>query len=749
MKDLKSTFIGILKALYRPVVIPFFLLILFLLLNQFIVIDNLFKEKVGLELEAHHNKLDDLFFDIEEKLKQVIEPFFKSQYALLKESNDSGETPFSEPFISELKNKIVKLDLEGLSLKADDVNIYRIDPSGVIYETDRPVDMGLDLSQFDYVWKDLLVLPPGQAVFTSFDYEKQTDQMRFYAYLKLPDQHLFELGINLSALDTVILDYTHEMLKSFDGNLAVYHLYNREETHLLAGSPLTEKQDRFLRQSTQEDRVLFRYHGLFNKTVYYSWNHGQLQYGLVITIFEIYGIIILSIFLFTLFLIYFNYSRAKGIIMKLSDKLIKPILVLENKMKDFNVKTSEVDMGQCESQISEIVSMHNSFVKMSDDILASYEEMASMNEELEASYSENEELIEKIERLLETPQTFYSTHDSQEMLCQLFKVMLPMLNKTDFGLVSVIRDQQLHFIESSGIDLETINSMTIPATKHLNMDKILFKTYEEGEFHEKLAPSEQTADMEKMTLSIAQSLIIPVTSKNKFYGYIAFYNLKDSPDKLTYEDYRIAEFYSHYLKAFLMIRELSELEQDIQKETIFSVIKLLEQHDQYTKGHSENVAKLASEFAAFLELPEKTVQDIYWAGLIHDMGKILIPHTILNKPAKLTEGEFEEIKKHPVYAFDVFKDSQNLQNIAYYVKYHHEKYNGTGYPEGLNGDQIPYESRILCIADSWDAMRANRVYKKSLNAQDALNEFIRNKGVQFDPALVDQWVAFIKHHSDE
>ena len=748
MKDLKSTFISILKALYKPVVIPFFLLVLFLLLNQFLVIDSLFKEKVSLELEVYRRQLNDSFTSIEGQLKHIIEPFFADQFAMLQEPNPI-ESPFSTQIIDQLKSEIVNLDLEGLELGPDDVNYYRIDSSGVVFETDHSLDLGLDLSRFDYFWKDLKALPEGQAVFNSFDYEKYSNQMRFYAYLKLPDQSIFEVGINLSALDSMILDYSHEMLQSFDGKMVVYHLYNREESHLLTGSLLNEQQDRFLKQSAQEDKAIFKYHSLFFKTIYYSWDHQQLQYSLVITVFEIYAIIILSIFFFTLFLVHYNYFRAKWSILKLSDKLIKPILMLENKMKDFNVKTSEVDIGQFDSQISEIQSMHNSFVKMSDNILASYEEMASMNEELEASYSENEALIEKIERLLETPQTFYSTHDSQEMLCQLFKVMLPMLNRTDFGMVSVIRDHQLHFIESSGIDLDTINSMKIPASKHLDMEKIVFKSYGEGEFYEKLAPKKQTDDMRKMTLSISQGLIIPIASKTQFYGHIAFYNLKDSPNKLTYEDYRIAEFYSHYLKAFLMIRELSELEQEIQKETIFSIIRLLEQHDPYTKGHSENVAKLASEFAVFLELSEKTVQDIYWAGLIHDMGKILIPHTILNKPAKLTEAEFEEIKKHPAYAYDVFKDSQNLKEIAYYVKYHHEKYNGKGYPERLQGDQIPYESRILCIADSWDAMRANRVYKNSLTIEDALNELIKNKAIQFDPILVDQWVAFTKHHSDE
>lgn len=748
MKDLKTTFISILKALYRPVVIPFFLLILFLLANQFFVIDSLFKEKIVLKCEAYQRELEEAFLEVENKLKSTLADLFVDEYQSFEAGNGENKSIFSGSFVKRLKQQMSQLDLAAVDIQQEDVNYYLMDPSGVIYDTDLPLDMGFDLSKVDYLWGDLQVLESGQMFFTNFDYEKQSNKIRFYGYLKLPNSHIFEIGIDLDGLKEFVEQSADAFLKSFDGKLLSYTLYNKDESHLLAGTDLSEKQILFLQESLEDREVIFKY-GLLKKTIYFSWENQQLRYGLIFSVFEIYTLFIILIFFFTIFLIHFNYFRSKKIILKLTDKLAKPIVVLENKMKAFNVKTSEADLGQCESEISEVVSIHNSFLKMSDNILASYEEMASMNEELEASYSENEELIEKIEGLLDTPQTFYSTHDSEEMLCQLFKVMLPMLHRTDFGLVSVIRENRLHFIESTGIELDTINSMIIPASKHLNMKKIVFQTYDEGEFHEKLGPKCQNEKVNRLSKSIAQSLIVPISSKNKFYGFIAFYNLKNSPNKLTYEDFRIAEFYSHYLKAFLLIRELSDLEQNIQKETIFSIIRLLEQHDPYTKGHSENVAKLASEFSAFMELPEKKVQDIYWAGLIHDMGKILIPHTILNKPAKLTIEEFEEIKKHPDFAYDVFKDSHNLKDIAYYVKYHHEKYDGRGYPEGLKGEAIPFESRILAIADSWDAMRAQRVYKKGVSKEESLKEMRKNKGIQFDPQLVDRWLEFLKYHSDE
>ena len=749
MKDLKSTFISILKALYRPIAVPFFILILFLLVNQFIVIDSLFKEKVMLELDAYQREMKDAFLEIENRLTTTLESLFVKEYESFKIAKHKITTPFSEQFISELRYKVIGLDLETMDIQSEDVNYYRIDEEGIVYDTDLPLDRGFDLSKLDYLWRELQDLEPGEFFFTPFDYEKQSNNIRFYGYIKMPDNTIFEVGINLNGINDIIQKSNELLMNLLGGKLISYKLYSDDVSHFLADNELTEKQNSLLQETLNQDKVIFKYHTLFQKTIYASWENQSLRYSLIFSVFEIYAVIILLIFLFTLFLIHFNYFRSKKIIIKLTKKLVHPILEMEDKMKKFNVKNSELDLGQCESEISEVASIHKSFVKMSDDVQASYEEMASMNEELEAAYSENEELIEKIENLLDAPQTFYASHDSEEMLCQLFKVMTPMLHQTDFGMVSVIKDDSLHFIESTGIDLETINSMEIQAWKLLDMKKIVFQTYDEGEFHKKLDPKSQNDEVMQFSKSISQALIIPIESKNKFYGFITFYNLKNSSNKLTYEDFRIAEFYSHYLKAFLLIRELSELEKDIQKETIFSVIRLLEHHDPYTKGHSENVAKLASEFAAYLKLPEKKVQDIYWAGLIHDMGKILIPHTILNKPGKLTLEEFDEIKKHTVYAYEIFKDSHTLKDIAYFVKYHHEKYNGYGYPEGLKGEAIPFESRILCVADSWDAMRAKRVYKKGLDKEVALNEMLKNKGGQFDPQLVDKWLEYMKYHSDD
>ena len=138
-----------------------------------------------------------------------------------------------------------------------------------------------------------------------------------------------------------------------------------------------------------------------------------------------------------------------------------------------------------------------------------------------------------------------------------------------------------------------------------------------------------------------------------------------------------------------------------------------------------------------MELKKSDINNVYWAGMVHDIGKTLIPEHILNKDGKLSEEEYEEIKLHPVWGYQTLSNSSKLKNIADYVLYHHEKWDGNGYPEGLAGKDIPLISRILSIADAWDAMRSDRSYREALSKEEAINELKKNKSIQFDRRIVN------------
>lgn len=165
--------------------------------------------------------------------------------------------------------------------------------------------------------------------------------------------------------------------------------------------------------------------------------------------------------------------------------------------------------------------------------------------------------------------------------------------------------------------------------------------------------------------------------------------------------------------------------------------------DEYTKQHSENVAGLMVELAEFMKLPREAVTISYLAGIVHDVGKIGVPERILNKPGRLTNMEYESVKRHAIKGADILSDIDGFEAIASIVRHHHERYDGTGYPTGLAGDYIPLYSRMLSVCDAYDAMTTERCYRAPYSAEQAIHEINRCAGTQFDPEISRAFVGLI------
>lgn len=166
--------------------------------------------------------------------------------------------------------------------------------------------------------------------------------------------------------------------------------------------------------------------------------------------------------------------------------------------------------------------------------------------------------------------------------------------------------------------------------------------------------------------------------------------------------------------------------------------------DNYTKIHSENVAYYASMLSSALGFPEDEVDRINKGALLHDIGKIFIPNPILTKSTFLTDLEFEIIKRHPVTGADLLLNN----NLAVYediVRYHHERFDGRGYPDGLKGDEIPIAARITSVSDTFDAMVNHRPYGRLLTVSQAFDELRRSSGTQLDKELVDQFISLMTY----
>ena len=170
--------------------------------------------------------------------------------------------------------------------------------------------------------------------------------------------------------------------------------------------------------------------------------------------------------------------------------------------------------------------------------------------------------------------------------------------------------------------------------------------------------------------------------------------------------------------------------------------------DAYTKEHSNRLSFLAREISRELKLPPVEIKKIVLAAKLHDIGKIGISDAILLKPSKLTNEEFDEIKKHPVIGFDMLKNISIFSHISDYILYHHEKFDGTGYPEKISGEDIPFGARIISVIDTIDAILTKRSYKEPKPIEYAVDELKKNAGTQFDPMIVKFAIKVIDDNKD-
>ena len=193
-------------------------------------------------------------------------------------------------------------------------------------------------------------------------------------------------------------------------------------------------------------------------------------------------------------------------------------------------------------------------------------------------------------------------------------------------------------------------------------------------------------------------------------------------------------------------KELSERNKDIERmtmQTITTIANTIDAKDEYTRGHSKRVAEYSATIATELGMSEVEVSNIRIIGLLHDIGKIGIPDSVLNKPGKLTNEEFQIMKGHTLAGAEILKDIDMIPGLEIGAKYHHERIDGKGYPEGISGDDIPYLARIIAVADAYDAMSSNRVYRRHLPKDKILSELEKGCGTQWDEEITKVMIKLI------
>lgn len=214
----------------------------------------------------------------------------------------------------------------------------------------------------------------------------------------------------------------------------------------------------------------------------------------------------------------------------------------------------------------------------------------------------------------------------------------------------------------------------------------------------------------------------------------------------------LRKYFIKQLENFYLAEENNQRYRKLSHQTILALAEAVEAKDLYTKGHSQRVAEYSTAIAKRLEYTESKLKEVYFIALMHDIGKIGVPDAVINKTDRLTPEEFEEIKKHPVTGYDILKQITELPGISEGARWHHERWDGKGYPDGLAGQDIPEIARIIAVADAYDAMSSSRSYRRALPQETVRLRIEENIGTQFDPTmagimlqLMDQDKAYAMH----
>ncbi|NLZ13603.1 MAG: transporter substrate-binding domain-containing protein [Thermotogaceae bacterium] len=414
-----------------------------------------------------------------------------------------------------------------------------------------------------------------------------------------------------------------------------------------------------------------------------------------------------------LVILLWNY-RLKRIVKKSTRELVEA----KDRIEDYNCQLSE---------------SNRRLESMNLQLLGANEDLLSSNTQLKEALHEIALTSNNLFDVLELSRQLSRETNHAQFFSRLLALGLKIIPDAKKGSISCIENNQWIFKAVYGYP-ETLPKLRLPAD--------IFKP----------APSDgQIVDIHRYdsekhvpelllqtTVGIKASLMVGIYSEDRFYGNISwdFFEEVKASNTLIRTGVALGKIAS----ALITIWDHHGEQENFQNTIIQTLVKAIEIRDIYTRGHSERVAVLARKFAQHIGADESTRQLVYWAGILHDIGKIGISDLVLNKPLPLTDEEFLTIQTHPVQSARLIEESNLPREIIPIVLSHHERWDGNGYPHGLSRKDIPLEARIISLADAYDAMTSTRAYRQALDTERALEEIIRNSGAQFDPTLVRAFI---------
>ena len=347
--------------------------------------------------------------------------------------------------------------------------------------------------------------------------------------------------------------------------------------------------------------------------------------------------------------------------------------------------------------------------------------------------------VERLKSLLDISLKFGSTLDLQEILNLIMEIAKKTLDAEASSIFQIDEEKrELFFVVATGEKGKEAKTIRIPWGKGIagwvaehGKPLLVPDVSKDPRFFQ---------DVDKKTGFKTKSILaVPLIRKGKVIGVAEVINKKGGGE-FTVEDIILFEAIAEQAAVAMENAKLYSQLENLFLSSIRAIVNAIEEKDEYTRGHTGRVTEYSLLIGKRLGLSNDEIKTLELSALLHDVGKIGIPDSILRKPGRLTDEEYAVIKSHPLRGVKILEPIENIRHILPGIRHHHERYDGKGYPDGLKGKKIPFYARIIAVADAFDAMTSDRPYRKGLPIEIARKEIEENSGTQFDPECADAFL---------
>ncbi|MCX7031361.1 MAG: HD domain-containing protein, partial [Spirochaetes bacterium] len=386
-------------------------------------------------------------------------------------------------------------------------------------------------------------------------------------------------------------------------------------------------------------------------------------------------------------------------------------------------------------------------IRLFERVFSGRKRLRDFIEQVEKDKEELKERNKILKDINDATQTLVSAKNTQEVLDQTLKPIIEVLG-FDRALIMVEDEHRKvlkfrHGQVENAEELDRLRGYTIPLTRQENLMVRVYHTGRAEMSQDPIAMGLNPKNPIIRDFHPGPSIVCPLDANGRTIGILGV-TRRDASREVKESDREYVQIFANNIATAFARERLDQNLRDSYEGGLRAIVKLIEVNDTYTRGHSSRVADYSVGIARYLGYSEQQIENLKFGCILHDVGKIgLVSYLELQKSGPLSKEEYEKIKTHPVRGEEVLKENKFFQDThRYIVRNHHERWDGTGYPDHLAGKEIPPEAQIVAVADAFDAMISDRPYRKGLPKSHAANEIKKCSGSQFSPKATEAFVQF-------